>query len=656
MTHKILLSIVLLLCFLRTIAQDASEDRILRIENRLDSLSKKSKGLSQNADFSLSGGSIQEFLRGLAEAHELNINVDPELNFKIYNNFSGEKVATVILFLCKEYQLDIRFTGSIMSFYKYVPAVEVAVYTPRNIEVQYIPYSDHLTLDLRNDTLNQVVKKIIQLSKKNVILSPEVIDKKVSVYIENMIFENALEKMAFANNLKVIKTEDQSYLIKLLPEGDDGFLSMQTKDKKKAPRSRNNVGGNSSMGSQQNEGSGGFMDLEVVVDSLNNKTLTIDAVNASIQNLIKEGAKEMGVSYFIYTDIKGNTTTNVTNLNFDEFLTYVLQGSDYTYKIEEGIYLIGDRKSEGLRANKVYQFQYRSLDAINEIIPAEIKKGVEIKEFKELNSILLTGSLPQINEILSFIKPLDRLIPMVTIEVVILDIRKGHTVKTGLKAGLSDTMKTRGSFLPGLDVTLSSKSINSFLDLFKIGGQQAINIGKVSPNFYVGLSALENNENVEVRNMPKLSTLNGHEANLSIGSTIYYEVKTQNVLGSLNPQTVVTQQFQSVEANLAINIKPVVSGDDQVTLTIDVNISDFIGEAKTGPPPTAKSQFKSILRVRNEEMLVLGGIERYEKSKSGTGIPILSRIPVLKWIFSSRSASKNKKVSIVFIKPTIIYQ
>lgn len=656
MKHKILLSIVLMLCFSWTIAQNTTEDRILRIENRLDSLSKTSKGLSQNADFSLSGGSVQEFLRGLAEAHELNINVDPELNFKIYNNFSGEKVATVILFLCKEYQLDIRFTGSIMSFYKYIPPIEVAVYTPRIIEVQYIPYSDHLTLDLRNDTLNQVVKKIIQLSKKNVILSPEVIDKKVSIYVENMIFENALEKMAFANNLKVIKTEDQSYLIKLLPEGDDGFLSMQTKDKKKAARARNNIGGNSSMSSQQNEGSGGFMDLEVVVDSLNKKTLTIDAVNASIQNLIKEGAKEMGVSYFIYADIKGTTTTNVSNLNFDEFLTYVLQGSEYTYKVDGNIYLIGDRKSEGLRANKVYQFQYRSLDAINEIIPAEIKKGVEIKEFKELNSILLTGSLPQINEIISFIKPLDRLIPMITIEVIILDVNKGHKVETGLRAGLSDTMKTEGSIFPALNMTLSSRSINSFLDLFKIGGQQAINIGKVSPNFFIGLSALENNQNVEVRNMPKLSTLNGHEANLSIGRTRYYKLTTANVLGSLSPTTVTTEQYQSVEANLAINIKPVVSGDDQVTLTIDVNISDFLGEAMAGPPPTSKSQFKSILRVRNEDMLVLGGIERYEKSRTGRGVPILSRIPILKWFFSSKTASKNKTVSIVFIKPTIIYQ
>jgi type IV pilus assembly protein PilQ len=183
-----------------------------------------------------------------------------------------------------------------------------------------------------------------------------------------------------------------------------------------------------------------------------------------------------------------------------------------------------------------------------------------------------------------------------------------------------------------------------------------VNLGKVTPNFYVGISALEKNNNVEVRSMPKLSTLNGHEASLSIGSKRYYSIKTQNVLGSLNPQTVVTQQYQSVEANLNINIRPVVSGDDQVTLNIDVNISDFLGEPSVdSPPPTSTSQFKSIIRVRNEEMVVLGGIERNEKNESGSGVPILSRIPIIKWLFSSRTKSKSKLVSVVFIKPTIIY-
>jgi type IV pilus assembly protein PilQ len=131
--------------------------------------------------------------------------------------------------------------------------------------------------------------------------------------------------------------------------------------------------------------------------------------------------------------------------------------------------------------------------------------------------------------------------------------------------------------------------------------------------------------------------------------------KTQNTLGSLNPSTIVTEQYIPVEANMFIGIKPFVSGDEQVTLNINIDISDFLTTADSGPPPSSSSKFESIIRVKNEEMVVLGGIERTERSDEGTGVPFLSRIPVLKWLFSSRTKVNSKTVSVVFIKPTIIY-
>jgi len=123
----------------------------------------------------------------------------------------------------------------------------------------------------------------------------------------------------------------------------------------------------------------------------------------------------------------------------------------------------------------------------------------------------------------------------------------------------------------------------------------------------------------------------------------------------LSTQTVVTQQFTPVEANLAIDIKPVVSGDEQVTLNIDVKISDFTDTPPIGPPPTSNSKFRSIIRVRNQDMVVLGGLERTEKDESASGTPILSRIPILKWLFSNRKKGTIKTVSIIFIRPTIQY-
>ena len=71
------------------------------------------------ADFSVVNASVQDLLRGLAETHRLNISVDPAINARITNNFSGVQVKNLLLFLCREYKLDIRFLNTILTFYPY---------------------------------------------------------------------------------------------------------------------------------------------------------------------------------------------------------------------------------------------------------------------------------------------------------------------------------------------------------------------------------------------------------------------------------------------------------------------------------------------------------------------------------------------------------
>jgi type IV pilus assembly protein PilQ len=614
-------------------------DRLKAIEERLRNLSVTVPGLNQPVQLSMSGASAQEFLRALAQSNNLNINIDPQLNFKVYTNFRNETAMNVILFMAKEYDLDINLIGSIMSVTK-VQVPKPAV-VPKDFRVNYNSSNEYLGFELNNDTLSQVAKKISQLSQKNVVVPVALMGKKVSGFIAAAPFEVALEKLAYANELKMNKTNDGVFIFQSLGEGEELYVNG---DNATAIKRGNKAAA---------QGPSNFS-LNGKKDAQGNRTVSVDALNTPILDLIKSASSEVGANYFIYSDIKGTVSTRLSGIGYDTFLTALLQGTEYTFKKDGGVYLIGDRKLEGLRANRIVQLQHRSLDTIQMMIPNEWKRGVEIKEFREQNTLLLSGSSPQVNEIENYIKQIDRVVPMVLIEVTLVDVRKGKSVKTGISAGVSDSVRTGGTILPGIDYTFGANSINNFLS--KLGRNGSVNLGRVTPNFYVKLSALENNNNVDIRSVPKLSTLNGHSANLSIGSSRYYSQKTQNVIPSLNAQTVVTEQFTEVNANLEIDIRPVVSGDDQVTLNIKVNISDFIGSPPlNAPPPKSTSKFSSIIRAKNEDMIVLGGLERTESNESGSGIPILSRIPVLKWLFSSREKSNNKVVTLVFIKPTILY-
>jgi type IV pilus assembly protein PilQ len=639
------LFILLLLTGLSLRAQD---DRFSILEKRLKDLSAIVPGLSQKADLSVSNTSLQEFLRGLAATHDLNLNIDPSLNQKVSNYFTDETVANILLYLARQFNLDMSFIGSIISIAPYNDPLANLPPPPREIRINFDSLTQTLSFDLRDDTLSGVAKKITRLTNKNVLVLPELYNRKVTAYVQNLPLQNALEKLAITNSFKLNTTNDNVIVLEPLKQDEE----MVTKE---------NIPPNSNYSIRRvnrNANSPGTSSVEV--SDVNNgiRTVTLNVVNAPIKDVVKNMADQARIDYFEYSELSGSATASVNNMEFGQALGYILKDSKYTFAVDHGVYMIGERRDEGLRSQKLIQLQFRSADSLMDIIPQELRQGVEIKEFKELNGLLLSGSEPQIREIEAFIRQIDKLVPMITLEVIILDVSKGRTISTGISAGVSDSVKTGGSIIGagGLNYTFGSKDINQFLSI--LGVNNVFNLGRVSPSFYVTLTALENNMNVNQRQTPKLSTLNGHLANLSIGNTQYYAVSTQNVLGSLSPQTVVTQQFVPVEANLSIDITPFVAGDDQVTMHIGVSISNFTSTSTNinQPPPTSTSKFRSIIRVRNEEMIVLGGIERTVKSETASGWPLLSRIPILKWIFSSRTKSDNKVISVVFIKPTIIYQ
>jgi len=214
---------------------------------------------------------------------------------------------------------------------------------------------------------------------------------------------------------------------------------------------------------------------------------------------------------------------------------------------------------------------------------------------------------------------------------------------------------TSGVLFPTTDVALNSTSVNGLIDAFN--GLGFVNLGKVAENFYLNLKALENNSVIKVSSTPKLVTLNGHEANSSIGETNYYFEQNNRLISSgINENILQSGTWKSTEANLSITIKPLVSKDENVTLNISVEKSSFLGRAgETAPPGKATQKFESMIRVKNNEMILLGGLEELENENSGTGTPFLSKIPIIKWLFSSRKKRKDKSKLHLFIKPTVTY-
>lgn len=610
------------------------QDRFTALEGKLNDLGRSFPGLDEKVKASVNGVPIQEFIRGVAEANNLNINVDPNLKVQITQNFTNVTVTDVLLFLCRKYELDITFVGSIMAITQYqIPVVEVPKPKTKTLNIRYDSTGNLLSLDLKNDTLYAVAKEITKKSGKNVIYSPDVSNNLITVYEQNTPFSEALDLMAFANSLKVTATDQGYYLL----------------EKKDAVSSA--VNNATTTGKGKNRKVKGTDGLKI--DVINN-LISVDAANVPITDIVNDVSAELGINYFLFNEPKGNATFTIKNLTYEDFLNYLFNGTDYTFKRDENTYLIGDRNTEQIRNTRVVPLKYRTIDKVIDLIPADLKKGVEIKTFTDINSLIISGSLPRIQELEAFLRDIDRVVPNISIEVIIVDVSNTKSLSTKIETGLKSGVQTGGTVFPSLDMTLSSASINNVL--LGLTGISSVVLGRVTPNFYLNLKLLEEQGVLKVRSTPKLATLNGHEATLSIGKTEYYLEVQNQVFGGTNTSVASQQQYKSVNADLSVKINPIVSGDEQITLEIQVKQSNFTARiSPTAPPGTVTRDFKSLIRVKNEEMILLGGLEEDSNNDSGSGVPFLSRIPVIKWFFSSRTKSKKKSTLNIFIKPTVIY-
>lgn len=620
-----------------------SQTSIKKFTEKLDELSKTKEGLNDNIRIDLSGLTLYDFINTLAEEHELNVSVDSKLNQLVTSNFYDVNIKDVFLFLIKKHQLEVEVINNILIFNKKPEAVIIEKPKPlKKIDVSYNEQNQFLSIKLKNDSLPRVAQAITDASKKNLILSPDIKEQKISAYILNRPIDQVLEMMAKSNSLILTKDENDNY-----------YLEKNISVPQPKPTTSRSTRRSSSQSSNKSQGETGDFEIKINTQGF----LDVKSFEGDVADIIIDAAEKLNINFFMYNKPEGVVTTLIANgITFDNLLNHLFKGQNYTYKKVDDLYLIGEHATEGLRTTELIQLENRTIETVLSTLPAALTQSIEVKEFVELNGFVVSGSKTHIQEFKDYIYEIDRVVPVIQIEVIIVQYQKSYEIQTGLQAGIDNgESTTSGVLFPASDVNLNATSVNGLIDAFN--GLGIVNLGKVTENFYMSLSALENNSLIKLSSTPKLVTLNGHDATSTIGETSYYFEENNRLINSgVNNNILQSGTWKSTEANLSINIKPFVSKDENVTLTISVEKSAFLGRAGENAPPGKTTQkFESMISVKNNEMILLGGLDELENENSGTGTPLLSRIPVIKWLFSGRTKRKEKSKLHIFIKPTVTY-
>lgn len=613
-----------------------AQNNLKSFTQTLDSLSATLPALNQRVDFTVNEVPLHEFIRGIAYQAGLNVNLDTGLTELVSNNFSNVQVKDLLVFIHDNFEVEVTLVGNILNI-KRKPQPDVPQPTP--IIIKYSDNDQVLSIEVNSAPIDQVAREITRHTGKNVIITPGVSGIMVRSFIKEMPFFNALDKLAVGNNFKVSKTEDGFFMFEpqIQSVSDPSNLANSI-------RGRNNQQSSNPRSSSES----------ALVQVYKKDSIDVKADNGDMVDLLLQVFEPLNIPYHFLNEINEQVTIDVKGITLDRLLGGLFAGTKTSFRKSEGIYWIGAREMLEMQVFEMVQFKYRTIDSLVYIIPKSYKEGIEIKEYAGLNSLVLAGPEDRVASLTRLLKELDQVIPVILIEVMIVDNKDSRALTTGITAGLADSpVKTTGTVLPSVNMTLGSEAINSLIDGFN--GFGWVNLGKVNPNFYAKLQAMEEDGTIEMRSTPQLSTLNGHKATMSIGKIEYYKEELNLIYGSVTSSSQTTTTYKPVEAEFKLEIRPIVSGNQEVTLDISVEQSDFSDRIeKNAPPGKVSRKFKSLIRIKDQEMILLGGLEEVNNSETSSGLPLVARIPILKWLFSSNSKTKSKSRLNIFIKPTIL--
>lgn len=165
----------------------------------------------------------------------------------------------------------------------------------------------------------------------------------------------------------------------------------------------------------------------------------------------------------------------------------------------------------------------------------------------------------------------------------------------------------------------------------------------------VVVRALKTDGQSKVISTPKLLVNDNAEGELS--STLNIPFLSINNIDSVTTQSL----GGSSDAGTTISLAPQISEGDHIKLAYGIEFSSFgEGGSDSLPPPVSSQNISSEITIPDGHTVVIGGLNSTDFGESVSRVPILGQIPILEYLFSSRSVSNSETTFFVFIKPMIL--
>jgi general secretion pathway protein D len=280
---------------------------------------------------------------------------------------------------------------------------------------------------------------------------------------------------------------------------------------------------------------------------------------------------------------------------------------------------------------------------------------ITITPDKATNALVIMAAPADYQNLLQVIKKLDRRSRQVFVQVLIAEVSLDKSRELGLQsgviggaalndylavAGIYDPLGTFASVLGGLSgSTTGGAATSSLLSNFQ---PRPANVTSV-------LKALDKNGLLNILSTPNILTSDNKEAEINVGENVPFQGASTVTTGFS------TTSVERKDIGINLKIKPQISEGDYIRMDINQEISavkDSKGQAID--LVTTKRSAKTSIVVKDKETVVIGGLIQDTENETVSKIPFLGDIPVLGWLFKTKSKTRQKTNLMIMLTPNIV--
>jgi len=287
--------------------------------------------------------------------------------------------------------------------------------------------------------------------------------------------------------------------------------------------------------------------------------------------------------------------------------------------------------------------------------------NVKIYAVASQNAIVVRATPDELLLAQKLVNDLDKARPEVVVDISVLEVSKNWEKTLGIEwpqtIGLAlqapNSTSTSSSTSTTTTGTGTSTTSPSLYDLAHLKASDfAVNIGGATANL------LLTDDNTKTLSNPRIRATDGQKATFKVGEKIPIATGSyQTGAATAVVSSLVNTQFQYQDVGVNIEMTPTVHYDGDVTLKIKIDVSTQSGSVTISgvtEPILSQRVVDQVIRLREGEASILGGIQDKQDEVNWTGIPGLSSIPILKYLFGSKDHTVSDDELVFLVVPHIV--